>query len=103
RPNTLPAVMASLAAPPLVDAIEEPLVESLPVGTRDSQVYTPVFAGGPALDDEHHDMFADHHDSAPRPLRPRPKPKRGMFWLFFGLCLHLGAIALAVWLLFIKK
>jgi|GEM_PF-1756713 len=96
RPNTLPGVMASAAAP-MADEVHSPLVESLPAGTRDSQVYSPVTGREGGFDDHHADMFNDHHDDEqPKPLRKKEEVKGGYLWLVLGLCLHVTAVALVV-------
>jgi eukaryotic-like serine/threonine-protein kinase len=91
-----PLPLATSARTALVHANHEPLVEALPAGTRDSQVYSPVSLA--AHPDEAHDMFTESaHESAPSPLKQRPKPsKRGWLWLVLGLALHLSAMTAVV-------
>ena len=88
--------MAATKEPPIAEEIHEPLVESLPHDTRDSQVYSPVVPQSHALDDHHHDMFADHHDDRGEPAKPRLREQKtvkgGWTWLVLGLCLHLSAV-----------
>ncbi len=83
----------------------EPLVESLPVDTRDSQVYTPVSPHAVGFED-HHDMFADEHqpsggDAKPRTRKLETKKSGGWHWLIIGVILHLSAAA-ALILFFMK-
>ena len=94
RPNSLPAVMAA-AVPPDAIEVHEPLVEALPAGTRDSQVYRPVAVNSYALDDGQDD-FQEPADTQPRPLKPRPKVKGGWTWLILGACLHITAITVVI-------
>ena len=101
-PNALPSVLTEGTALSVSENEDDhrPMIEALPEGTSDSQIYSPR-TRIPTEEEHHDDAFGTHSDAELAPLRRRRKhSKGGWIWLVLGLCLHITAITLLVlWLM----